>query len=335
MTAFIVRRVGFLVLTVLGMSLVLFIVTHLVPADTARVAAGEYATQEMVDEVRRELGLDRPLPRQYWLYLSRLMRGDLGLSVQSRRPVLDELRDRFPATLELSAFSLVLSTMLAIPLGITAAVRRGTLVDHGSRAVALTGISVPIFWLGLMLQLVFYKQLGWFPSGGRLSQSLSPPPPMTGLYLIDSLLALDHAVFIDALWHLVLPGLAMSSITTAVLSRMTRASMLVTLRQEYIRVARSKGLSERVILYRHALRNAAIPIITVLGVQFGVLLTGAVLTETIFSWPGIGRLAFQAIDALDYPVIMGFALLVTFCFCVINLLTDLSYAVVDPRIAVR
>lgn len=335
MPGFIARRVAFLALTLLGMSVVLFVITHLIPADPARIAAGEYASLEMIEEIRRELGLGRPLPEQYWIYLTRLLQGDLGLSVQSRRPVFDELRTHFPATFELSIFSLVVSMLVAVPLGIAAATKRGTGIDHASRIAALTGISMPIFWLGLMLQLVFYKDLGWFPHGGRLSAGLEPPHPLTGLYLVDSLAVLDVGGFLDALWHLVLPGVAMSSITVAMLSRMTRASMLLALRQEYVRVARAKGLTELRVVCRHALRNAAIPIVTILGVQFGVLLTGAVLTETIFAWPGIGRLAYKAIDALDYPVIMGFALAVTFCFSVINLLTDISYGLLDPRVSSR
>lgn len=335
MALFLVRRAAFLVVTLLGMSLVMFVITHLIPADPARIAAGENATREMVAGVRRELGLDRSLPEQYALYLGRLVRGDLGVSVETRRPVLNELRAHFPATFELSLFSLVVSVIIALPLGVIGAVGRGSAVDHGSRFVSLTGISLPIFWLGLMLQLLFYKVLGWFPHGGRLSGSLAPPPAWSGLYVIDSIVAGDVHVFVDACWHLVLPGLAMSSITVAILSRMTRASTLSVLRQEYVRVARAKGLSEFAVVGRHVLRNAAIPIVAVLGVQFGVLLTGAVLTETIFAWPGIGRLAFRAIDGLDYPVIMGFALLVTLCFSVINVLTDVCYGLLDPRVSIR
>jgi peptide/nickel transport system permease protein len=335
MLIFVVRRLAFLGLTLLGMSIVLFVITRLIPADPARIAAGEYATREMIQAARVELGLDRSPPEQYLMYLRAVSRGDLGRSVQSRRPVLDDLMTHFPATLELSLFSLVFSTLVAIPLGIVAATRRNGSVDHVSRVTALLGISLPIFWSGLMLQLVFYKHLSWFPYGGRLSSGVDAPPAMTGLYVIDSLLALRGAVFVDALWHLVMPGLAMSGITIAVLSRMTRASMLEVLRREYIRVARAKGLPERRVIYRHALRNAALPIVTVLGIQFGILLTGAVLTETVFSWPGIGRLAFKAIEALDYPVLMGFALLVTFLFSLINLAVDVCYGFLDPRIAAR
>lgn len=335
MLVFVVRRLALLALTLLGMSVVLFVITRLIPADPARIAAGEYATREMIQSARRELGLDRSLPAQYWVYLKAVTRGDLGRSVQSRRPVLDDLSTHFPATLELSLFSLVLSTLVAIPLGVVAATRRGGKVDHASRVTALLGISLPIFWLGLMLQLVFYKHLSWFPHGGRLSTGLDAPPAITGLYLIDSVIAMRGIVFVDALWHLVMPALAMSGITIAVLSRMTRASMLDVLRREYVRVARAKGLPERRVIYRHALRNAALPIVTVLGIQFGILLTGAVLTETVFSWPGIGRLAFKAIEALDYPVLMGFALLVTFVFSLINLFMDVCYGLLDPRIATR
>lgn len=333
MLQFLSRRLAFLVLTVLGMSAVMFVVTRMIPADPARVAAGEYASREMIEQVRRELGLDRSLPKQYWRYLQGLARGDLGQSAQSRRPVLDDLLTHLPATFELASFSLVVSTLIAVPLGITAATHRGRGVDHASRVTALLGISLPVFWLGLMLQLVFYKHLGWFPVGGRLSPGVTAPSGITGLHLIDSAVSLNGVAFVDALWHLVLPGFTLSCITVAILSRMTRASMLGVLRQDYVRVARAKGLPEAGVVYRHALRNAAIPIVTVLGVQFGILMTGAVLTETIYSWPGIGRLAFKAIEALDYPVIMGFALFVTFFFSVINLLTDLCYGLLDPRIS--
>jgi len=334
MAQLIVQRLAFLALTLLGMSLVLFVITRLIPADPARIAAGEYATREMIQQVRRELALDRSIPEQYWIYVRGLLRGDLGVSIQTRRPVVDDLKMHFPATFELTLFSLTLSTLVAIPLGITAATHRGEGADHASRIAALVGISLPIFWLGLMLQLVFYKHLGWFPFGGRLSTGFEPPPPVTSLYLLDSLVAGQWRTFADALWHLVLPGVAMSSITVAILSRMTRASMLDVLRCEYVRVARAKGLPERYVIYRHALRNAAIPIVTVLGIQFGILMAGAVLTETIFSWPGVGRLAFKSIETLDYPVIMGFALAVTFIFSVINLLIDICYGLLDPRIRV-
>ncbi len=333
MLRFVVRRLALLGVTLLGMSVVLFVITRLIPADPARVAAGEDASREMILQVRRELGLDRSLPEQYWIYLRALGRGDLGVSMLSRRPVLDDLREHFPATFELSVFSLVLSALIALPLGVSSATRRGRGADHAGRVAALTGISLPIFWLGLMLQLVFYKGLGWFPYGGRLSEGLAMPPAVTGLLLLDSLLAGQPEVFVDALWHLVLPGIAMSGITVAILSRMTRASMLEVLRREYVQVARAKGLSERRVIYRHALRNAAIPIVTVLGIQFGILMTGAVLTETIFSWPGIGRLAFKAIEALDYPVIMGFTLAITVIFSLINLLIDICYGLLDPRIS--
>jgi peptide/nickel transport system permease protein len=332
MLVFVSRRLAFLGLTVLGMSVVLFVIMRLIPADPARIAAGEYATRDMIVQARRDLGLDRPLPQQYWIFLSGAVRGDLGRSVQSRRPVLDELLEHFPATLELSLFSLGVSTLVAIPLGVLAATRRGRRVDHLSRVTALVGISVPIFWLGVMLQLVFYRNLGWFPYGDRLTSGLAPPPRISGLYLLDSVMAGQGHVFVDALWHLIMPGIAMSGIAIAILSRMTRASMLDVLRREYIRVAHAKGLSGFHVVWRHALKNAALPIVTILGIQFGILMTGAVLTETVFSWPGIGRLAFKAIEALDYPVIMGFALAVTVFFSLINLLVDICYGLLDPRV---
>jgi peptide/nickel transport system permease protein len=287
----------------------------------------------MIEQYRRETGLDQPLPIQYGLYMSKLVRGDLGVSIANRQPVLDEIKAFLPATLELGFYSLLLSCLLGVPLGIASAVSRGRWLDQIVRVVSLFAMSMPIFWLGLVYQLVFYGQLGWLPAGERLGQYTQPPPPVTGLLTIDSLLAGDIGALGDAALHLVLPAIALAGTNLAVIARMTRSSLLDQLGEMFVTTARSKGLAERTVLYRHAFRNALIPVLTVIGLRVGELIGGAVLTETIFSWPGVGRYAVNALLNFDYPSMMAVALLSVLGYAVVNVLIDLSFYWIDPRVA--
>ncbi len=328
----ILRRLIFLIVTIIGMSLFIFVVTHAVPQDPARLVAGDYANKATLEKVRRDLGLDRPAWEQYFLYMQALVRGDLGRSFMSNKPVLKEIMTFLPATLELGAASILFSLGLGLGLGVLSAVRRGRAIDHISRLISVAGAAMPIFWYGLMLQLIFYRRLGWLPVGGRLSAGNPPPAGLTGFYTVDALLAGQTAVAWDAMLHLILPGLSLSLITVAILARITRSSMIETLAQDYVRTARSKGLRGSRVVTVHALRNAALPIVTVFGLRLGAVFAGAVLTEAVFAWPGIGTYAYRAIEFSDFPVIIGFSIIASILYAVINLMTDLVYFVLDPRL---
>jgi len=314
------------------MSLITFTVSHIVPADPIRIIAGQRATKETIELYRKQYGLDKPLPVQYVIYMKNLIRGDLGDSIISRRPVIEDLKDYFPATAELVGFSMFLSLIIGIPLGVRSARKRGRITDHSFRLFAILGVSMPIFWLGLVNQLIFYGKLQVLPIDGRLDMFLVSPERVTGLYLVDSLIALDFEVFWDALKHLILPGATMAFGILAVVTRMTRTSMLECLNQDYIRTAQAKGLRAGRITYIHALKNAAPPILTVVGLQTGFLLAGDFLAETIFNWPGIGRYGVTAITNMDFPAIMGVTLLISLIYVLVNLVVDLLYTFFDPRI---
>jgi peptide/nickel transport system permease protein len=331
MFVYFLRRLPGLFLVVLGMSVVMFVISRAVPTDPALAVAGPEATPEMVENIRREMHLDKPLVVQYFIYMKSLCKGDLGKSIESRRRVLDDILDYMPATVELVLASILFSVVLGIPLGVISAVRQGKTADNVSRIISLVGICSPVFWMGLMFQLLFYKNLGILPFGGRLDLHLDPPATITGLYTIDSLITGNFTVLLNSLKHLILPAITMSNITLALTTRMTRSSLLDVLREDYIRTARAKGLFERDVVYVHGLRNALIPVATVVGLRVGTLLGGAVLTETVFAWPGIGRYAFKAIESMDFPVLMGFAIMVSFLYAFINLLLDILYMVLDPR----
>jgi peptide/nickel transport system permease protein len=332
---YLLRYLGSLLLVLWGMSVLTFVISRAIPGDPARHAAGPFATGEQVEVVRRDLGLDRPLLEQYVTYLRHLARGDLGRSIVSRRGVREDLGDFFPATVELGLASGLLAVAVAVPLGVVAAVHRGRLADYAATVLALIGACTPVFWFGLVLQVIFYKELGWFPAGGRLPVGAVPPTPVTGLYTVDSLLAGNVPLFATAIAHLVLPTLTLAQLTLGITARMIRSSLVEVLGHDYVRTARAKGVSERHVLLRHALRNALVPVLTILGLQAGQLLGGAVLTETIFSWPGIGSYAVRAVEALDFPAIMGVALLMSFVYVVINVGIDLLYPLIDPRMESR
>lgn len=329
----IVRRVGHLVLVVVGMSVLMFFISHALPGDPARIAAGGWtATPEMIEAARERLGLDRPIYVQYAMYMLDLLSGDFGRSVVSNRPVVEDLIDFFPASLELTTFALLFATIVAIPIGVTAARKPNSGLDNSLRVVSTFFTSMPDFWLGLLLVLLFFGILGWFPFTGRLGFSTIPPPQVTGFMTIDTLLAADPKAFVDALWHLVLPGITLSLISIGFFSRMTRAVMVDVLRSQYIRTAQGKGASPGRVLYKHALKNAAIPIIVIMGIQFGNIVGGAVVVEIIFSWPGIGKYAVEAVQDQDFPAIMGFAITYSFFYATVNFVVDLLSLTIDPRL---
>ena len=315
----------------IGVSLIVFSFTHLIPGDPAVAMLGERATPQRVAEVRAQLGLDRPLSTQYLIYIRKILRGDFGASILRGDPVLRDLVRRFPATVELALSAILIAILIGIPMGIISAVWRNSVFDGFSRLVALTGVSMPIFWLGLMLAWFFGVMLGWLPTGFRLGTDVALVS-VTNFNILDSLLTKNPAALASSLRHLILPAVALSTIPMAVIARMTRASLLEVLSQDYIRTAESKGLPKQAVILRHAMRNALLPVMTVTGLQVGRLLAGAILTETIFSWPGIGLWIYESIQARDYPIVQGATLFIATIFVMVNLLTDVLYAAVDPRI---
>ena len=335
MGRFLLRRFLGLILVMVGVSIITFVLSQLVPVDPAASALGANAREEQIQAFRKQYGLDRPPLEQYFSYMQRLLRGDLGLSIRTRRPISDDLRDFLPATLDLSLAAMLVTLLMGISLGIVAAVRRNTWLDGLTRIFALLGGSLPIFFVGLLALAIFYSKLRWLPGPGRLDATLTPPSRVTGLFLVDSLLIGDMALFRNALAHLILPAVTLGYYSTAVVLRMTRSAMLEVLSQDYIRTARAKGLQDRVVLLSHALKNAMIPILTTLGIVFGSLLSGAVLTETVFGWPGLGRYATASAVSLDFPAVMGVTLVAAILYPVINTLVDIGYHMLDPRVEVR
>ena len=330
--SFVLRRLVGLVAVMLGVSVITFALSHIVPGDPAIAALGDHATDAQIAQFRAEYGLDQPVPTQYFIYLRNLAQGDLGQSIRTRRPVSEDLRNFFPATLELSLAALLIALVLGIPLGVWSALAHNKLPDYFVRLFALAGGSLPIFWLGLIFIGILYGRLGLLPSGGRLDQFLPPPPTITGLYVLDSLLSGNATTLANALRHLILPAFTLGYFSTAVIARMMRSSMLEVLRHDYILAARAKGLTRQKAILKHGLRNALLPTLTVIGVTFGSLLSGAVLTETIFSWPGLGGYATTSAISLDFPAVMGVTLLAAFIYPLANLLVDLGYHWLDPRI---
>lgn len=333
MAQYIVRRLFNLIPVILGITLLVFAFLHLIPGDPATVLAGERATPEQVEALRERLGLNQPLPVQYFTFLWNLIRLDFGTSILSGVTIAEEIRIRWPATFELSVAAMLIAIILGIPAGVLAAVRKNSAVDNVTMSGSLIGVSMPVYWLGLLLIYLFAVNLNWLPPSGRLSVDAGFTfKPITGFYVLDALLQLDFRALKDILTHLVLPALTLSTIPLAILARITRSAMLEVLSQDYIRTARAKGLLERWVILKHALKNAMLPVVTIIGLQFGTLLGGAILTETIFSWPGIGLWIYEGILARDYPVVQGGVVFVAIAFVLINLLVDLSYALLDPRI---
>ena len=323
-----------MVVAALGVTLISFIVSHAVPADPIVSNLGQIASQrpEIVQAFREKWGLDKPLYQQYLTFVGNLTRGELGISINTRRAVTKDLALFMPATVELATTAVFFALLLGLPLGIFAAVRRDGPIDHLARMVSLIGVSIPIFWLATVSLVLFYATLHWTVGPGRLGPQIEPPDFVTGMHTVDSLIAGDLETFQSAASHLILPGLVLASSIMGLVTRVTRSSMLEVLSQDYTRTARAKGLREARVVARHALRNALIPTVTVLGLAYGGLLSGAVMTETIFAWPGIGRYAFQAVVTNDFPAIMGITFVIGIMYVVVNLVVDLLYGWLDPRI---
>ena len=332
MGKFILRRLLLLIPILLGLTVLIFLFIRLLPGDPASAILGERATPESLARVREALGLDRPMIEQYWEYVSGLARGDLGSSFLTNRDVVDDFLQRFPATLELTVAAMVFALGLGIPLGMLTAKRRGTWVDQLGTAASLIGISIPIFFLGLMLKWLFAIQFPILPDSGRIDLIDYFIPRVTNLMTVDALLAGDWGGFMDALRHLILPGIALGTIPLAVIMRITRASVIDVLNEDYVRTANAKGLHSEVVDRRHVLRNALLPVVTVIGLQTGLLLGGAILTETIFGWGGVGKWIYDAVLSSDYQVIQSGVLLLALIFILVNLVVDVSYAFLNPRI---
>jgi len=334
MLAYIIRRILVLIPTLLGVSIIVFLMLHLTPGDPAELLLGERASPEALQAIRAHLGLDKPLHVQYVRFLKQLMKGDLGETIWTRQQVWIEVKQRFPATIELSIVALMISCLAGMTLGIISATKQYSIFDYVSMLGALAGVSMPIFWLGLVFMLIFALNLGWLPMSGRLSVGVELEP-ITNLYILDSIITRNWPALRDAVWHIIMPAVTLSTIPTAIVARMTRSAMLEVLRQDYIKTAKAKGLSQFVVIFKHALRNALIPVVTTIGLQFGVLLGGAILTETIFAWPGVGKWMYDAVMQRDYMVIRSGTLFIATIFVLINLCVDVLYAIINPRISVK
>lgn len=332
-TRYVLRRLLLIVPVIIGITMLTFALSHIVPGDPARLAAGPQAPESTYLQIREQFGLDKPLPVQYWTYVSGLVQGDWGDSILSRRPVLEDLQVYFPATLELVLVAMTIAVAIGIPLGILSAVKADRLPDHIARIVSLVGVSVPAFWLALLMQLFFGLKLGWLPIGSRLDALTAPPSGITGMYLLDAILTWNWPVFWEALRHIALPALTLSLASLATISRFTRASLLEVLSHDYVRTARAKGLTERGVIVKHAMRNAFIPTLTMIGLSFGWSMGGSVLVETVYDWPGIGLYATKSALTLDFMPIIGIALLYGIVFSLINLIVDITYGFLDPRVS--
>jgi peptide/nickel transport system permease protein len=334
MLRFVVRRLLLLVPILLGLSILLFLWIRALPGGPAESLLGERATPEAIEQIERVYGLDRPIHEQYLKYLENLVvNRDLGTSISSRRPVTEEIGRRFPATIELALAAMVFAIVLGIPLGFFAAKRYGSVFDHASLVTSLIGISIPVFFLAILLKYLFAVKLGWLPTIGRQNVLISADHP-TGFYVLDGILTLNFEAAWDAALHLILPAIALGSIPLAIVARITRAAVLDVQNEDYVRTARAKGVAPRIVDGRHIFRNAMLPIVTIIGLQTGLLLSGAILTETVFAIPGMGTWLADAIKDRDYPVLQGGILFVAVVFVLVNLLVDISYAFLDPRIRV-
>jgi peptide/nickel transport system permease protein len=333
---YVIRRLLLLGPMLIGMTLISFVLSQAVPADPVTANLGEQAAAnpEVVAAFRARWGLDRPPHEQYGIYLWNVLHGDLGTSITTKQPVVADLRRHLPATIELAVAAMVIGIVVGIPLGVLAAAKRDRPVDQIARVISLVGTSMPIFWLGLVAIVIFYAWLGWAPSPGRLSARLEPPPFVTGFVVVDALLAGRTDAAVDALKHLALPAIVLSSYSLGVITRVMRGSMLEVLGEDYVRTARAKGVGERGVMIHHAARNSLIPTLTVIGLSFGGLLSGAVVTESVFSWPGLGLYAFKSATSLDFPAIMGVGIVVATVYVLVNLVVDVLYGLLDPRIRV-
>ncbi|MEW6580178.1 MAG: ABC transporter permease [Chloroflexota bacterium] len=331
MTKYLARRLIESIPVIVGVSVLVFMLLHLIPGDPATTILGERATQENVDALRERLGLNRPLYEQYFIWVGNMLQGDLGYTVRGNIPVADEISSRFPATVELALAALLIAVIAGVPIGILSATKRNSIIDTLSMFGALFGVSIPIFVLGLLLIFLLGVELEWLPFVGRLDSNVRIER-VTGLHLVDALISGNLSGFKSALEHLILPAITLATIPLAIIARITRSAMLEVLNQDYIRTARAKGLRGRSVIMHHAFRNAMLPVVTIIGLQLGRLLSGAVLTETIYSWPGVGKWLFDSIIARDYPIVQSMTLVIALIFIVVNLIVDLLYALIDPRI---
>lgn len=331
MLKYIVKRILMLVPVLIGVSVIVFLIMRVFSPDPAPIVLGQHATVESVQKWREANGLNSPIYIQYFNFIKGAVTGDFGMSYYTKTPVLKEILTRFPATIELAIAAIIFASLIGILIGVVSAVKKNSILDHSGMLLALIGVSMPIFWLGILLIILFSGVLHLLPSSGRIDPLLQPFGG-TGFYLIDTLASGDMEAFVDALKHLILPALALGMYSMAIITRMTRSSMLETMNQDYVRTAKAKGLGEGKVIFHHALRNAMIPVATVIGLQLGSLLGGAVLTETVFSWPGIGNYTVQCIMKSDFPVVQGVVLLIACIFVLINLVVDIIYAFLDPRI---
>lgn len=326
------KRLLLMIPILFGISILTFAISHTIPGDPARLILGPKADPVIVKELQEKMGLNDPAYVQYGRYIKDIVKGDLGNSTYTQQPVVNDLKRYFPATLELTLFSMFLTVLIGIPFGIISANKKDKLADQATRFVALIGVAMPAFWLGIILLLFFYLQLGVLPGAGRLDTWVSPPVHITGMYTIDALLTGNWEAFQSAAIHLILPGMTQAAVTIGMITRMTRSSMLEVLRSDFIRTAYAKGGSQNRVLYGHALKNGMMPILTLMGMTFGHSLGGSVLVESVFSWPGVGKYAVNAITYLDFPAVMGVTLLIAVLFIFVNLIIDIFYQVIDPRL---
>ncbi len=331
MLKYLTKRILMVIPVMIGVSIIVFALMRVFSPDPAPIVLGQHATQEQIGRWREGNGLDEPIVKQYLTYIQGALHGDLGTSYYTNTPVSVEIGARFPATIELALAAITFASIVGVTLGVVAAVNKNSIFDAGGTMIALVGVSIPIFWLGILFIMFFSGFLHLLPSGGRINVLLEPAH-VTGFYMIDAALEGNTAAFKDAATHIILPALALGMYSMAIITRMTRSSMLETLGQDYVRTARAKGLTERKVIGKHALRNSLIPVITVIGLQFGALLGGALLTESVFSWPGIGKFTVDSIMKSDFPIVQGIVLLVAVVFVTVNLGADLIYAFLDPRI---
>ncbi len=338
MLKYLLKRISLLIPTLIGVATLVFAMVALSPGDPARVMLGERANKEQLEKLRSELGLDRPLIEQYGIYMKNMVQLDFGESIKTGRKVSEEIKELYPATIELAFFAMLFATTLGIIIGVLSATRRNTWIDYTSMVGALFGVSMPVFWLALVLMMIFSVGLNWLPTGGRINIRYYFEA-ITNFYIIDTFIYWirdgDPKFLISSLKHIVLPAAALGTIPLAIIARVTRSSMLEVLKQDYVKTARSAGILENRVVYRYALKNALLPVITIIGLQFGLLLSGAILTETIFAWPGIGRWIYKAIEARDYPAVQGGVIVIATTFVLINLVVDVLYSIVNPKIRLQ
>ncbi len=313
---------------------IVFFVSHLVPGDPARLIVGEYATEEQVAQVRKEYNLDKPVLIQYLLYLKDSITGNFGMSMHTRRPVIEDIKDFYPATIELAVVSMIIVIGLGVPFGVLSAIKKDQAADHAARIYALGGVAIPVFWLGILLQLLLYYYLGWLPVGDRLTYGIKPPQDITGLYILDSLLTGNWTTLKDSVLHMILPAVVLATSSMSSVVRQTRGEMLKVLKEDYVTFHTAYGLPKRKVIYKYALRNALTPTVSLIGLVFGLLLGGSFLVETVFNWPGIGAYVAMSVLTSDFPAIVGATLVVTFSYALVNMVVDIAYILINPRVRI-